>query len=392
MYSASVKKKCVDCGKMIPGVALDCVFCSARQPVDAPAGTAAVAGATAEVAADEPLSMQAEPSTSEEHARAEEAAIPSRTKLTGMMPAVRMPEDDDSKELSLSSEMDAEPEPDELGDPPPVTRPVPQPQPGQRAERPRASVPAAVRPYDRLSRGLMGAAGATLLLLFFLPWHGVSSWRLLEVLDGGEFIHQLFYLTGGATLLLTALLPVPFTFRAVVGAMVAALPVLLGAGNILAGWRGLVAGIAILALPATNLCRAQVKSSGVARLLVAGAVLAIAGLYLIPESRVMPLGMVFQMMGAGEVTSFLMGLFTLIPLGFAALSLLGLLGRDLTDIGVLLAVLSLLWAPLLVGARGLVLDDSTQVYGAIALLVASATAALSLAQILSLAARSTRPA
>jgi len=98
-------------------------------------------------------------------------------------------------------------------------------------------------------------------------------------------------------------------------------------------------------------------------------------------------------MGAGEVTSFLMGLFTLIPLGFAALSLLGLLGRDLTDVGVLLAVLSLLWAPLLVGARGLVLDDSTQVYGAVALLVASATAALSLAQILSLAARSsTSPA
>ncbi len=384
MYSASVKKKCDGCGKMIPGVALDCVFCSARQPVDAPAG----ASVAREGVGTDDVARVAD---SEEPARPDESShsgIPSRTKLTGMMPAVMMPEDDDSKELSLSSEMVAEPEPE----PKAVTARAPISRPATRPQ-PRAANAAPARPYDRLSRLLMAAAGSVLLLLFFLPWHGVSSWRLLEVLDGGEFIHQLFYLTGGATLLLTALLPVPFTFRAVVGAGVAALPVLLGAGNILAGWRGLVAGIAILALPATNLCRAQVKSSGVARLLVAGAVLAIAGLYLIPESRVMPLGMVFQMMGAGEVTSFLMGLFTLIPLGFAALSLLGLLGRDLTDVGVLLAVLSLLWAPLLVGARGLVLDDSTQVYGAVALLVASATAALSLAQILSLAARSsTAPA
>ena len=391
MYSASVKKKCVGCGKMIPGVALDCVFCSARQPVDAPAGAPSVAAeAAGEELARTAESEEPSPSKPDEGSHSN---IPSRTKLTGMMPAVMMP-DDDSKELSLSSEMVAEPEPEPaphaatpVATHPPIARAAPR----QVAQA--AGAAPAGRPYDRLSRVLMGAAGSVLLLLFFLPWHGVSSWRLLEVLDGGEFIHQLFYLTGGATLLLTALLPVPFTFRAVVGAGVAALPVLLGAGNILAGWRGLVAGIAILALPATNLCRAQVKNSGLARLLVAGAVLAIAGLYLIPESRVMPLGMVFQMMGAGEVTSFLMGLFTLIPLGFAALSLLGLLGRDLTDVGVLLAVLSLLWAPLLVGARGLVLDDSTQVYGAVALLVASATAALSLAQILSLAARSsTSPA
>jgi hypothetical protein len=138
--------------------------------------------------------------------------------------------------------------------------------------------------------------------------------------------------------------------------------------------------------------RAKAKSSGAARALVALAVAAVAILYLAPIGSVVPIVGVFKMIFSGDIGPVVMGIFILIPLVFAALSLLGLLGRDLTDVGVLLSVLSLLWAPMVVALRGLLLEDGTQVYVAVALLWASATAALSLAQLLSLAAREPHPA
>jgi hypothetical protein len=54
---------------------------------------------------------------------------------------------------------------------------------------------------------------------------------------------------------------------------------------------------------------------------------------------------------------------------------------------VLLSVLILLWGPVMVALRGLLMDDGTQLYVAICLLWASAISAVSLAQLLSLAAR-----
>jgi hypothetical protein len=138
--------------------------------------------------------------------------------------------------------------------------------------------------------------------------------------------------------------------------------------------------------------RAKAKSSGAARLLVSLAVAAVAVLYVVPIGSVVPIVGVLKMVLSGDIGPVVMGIFILIPLVFAALSLLGLMGRDLTDVGVLLSVLSLLWAPMVVALRGLLLEDSTQVYVAVALLWASATAALSLAQLLSLAARDPRAA
>jgi hypothetical protein len=243
------------------------------------------------------------------------------------------------------------------------------------------------RPYSALARTIMGVGGAVLIALFFLPWHGVSSWQLLESLGGADFVRQLFYLTGGIVLFSSALLPVPFAFRAVIGATVAATPVLLGAGGMIEGWRGVVAALAILGLPATHLLRAKAKSSGAARGLVVIAVAAVGVLYLAPASGVVPIVWVAKMIFSGETWQAVMAVFILIPLVFAGLSLLGLMGRDLTDVGVLLSVLSLLWAPLVVALRGLMMEDGTQVYVAVALLWASATAALSLTQLLSLAAR-----
>jgi hypothetical protein len=238
-----------------------------------------------------------------------------------------------------------------------------------------------------LGRAVMGVGGAFMILLFLLPWHGASSWQLLETLSGADFVRQLFYLAGGLVLVATALLPLPFLFRAAVGASVAALPVLLGARGVLDGWRGVVAALAVVGLPATHLLRSRAQKSGAARSLVLAAVAAVALLYLAPASSVVPIIAVFKLMFSGSIGLFVMALLVLVPLVFAGLSLLGVMGRDLADMEVLLSVLILLWGPVIVALRGLLMDDGTQLYVAICLLWASAISAVSLAQLLSLAAR-----
>ena len=190
----------------------------------------------------------------------------------------------------------------------------------------------------------MGIGGALLIVLFFCPWHGVSSWQLLETLAGADFVRQLFYLTGGIVLVACALLPLPFVFRAAVGTGIAAMPVVLGAHGVIDGWRGVVAALAILGLPATHLLRSRAQSSAAARLLVILAVAAVALLYVLPVSSVVPIALIFKMMASG-LGAAIFAVFLLVPLVFAALSLFGVLGRDLTDIAVLLSVLILLWAP-----------------------------------------------
>jgi hypothetical protein len=107
---------------------------------------------------------------------------------------------------------------------------------------------------------------------------------------------------------------------------------------------------------------------------------------MVPIAQVVPIVGVVKMIFSGELGPAVMGVFILIPLVFAALSLLGLLGRDLTDVGILLSVLILLWAPVVVALRGLLMEDGTQLYIALALLWASAISGLSLAQLLALAA------
>jgi hypothetical protein len=103
-------------------------------------------------------------------------------------------------------------------------------------------------------------------------------------------------------------------------------------------------------------------------------------------SSVVPIAFVFKMIASGSLGYAVLGVFVLVPLIFAGLSLVGVMGRDLTDIGALLSVLILLWAPVTVALRGLMIDDGTQLYVAVALLWASATAALSLAQLLAVTA------
>ena len=400
-----MKKKCVGCGKQIPSVALDCVFCSTKQPLEGEVVVIDRAAASSTdptqlertgdaSAAQQPLlgmptgELNAVVAGFNEHANGESAAtgngvhdpapasangqpaMPSQARLTAAMSAIVLPPETEEVAAASSAAVESK------------RASLPDPREGlARDEAPEE------QPFLNLARTVMGVGGVVLIALFFLPWHGVSSWQLLETLGGPDFVRQLFYLTGGIVLLTSAVLPLPFAFRALIGASVAATPVLLGAGGMLEGWRGVVAALAVLGLPATHLLHSKAKSSTAARALVMVAVAAVMVLYLVPISSVVPIVGVIKMIFSGEIGPAVMGIFILIPLIFAGLSLLGLMGRDLTDVGVLLSVLSLLWAPTVIALRGLLLDDGTQLYVATALLWASATAALSLAQLLSLAAR-----
>ena len=384
----SDKKTCVACAKQIPSVAVVCVFCSATQPSTDPELAQAPAPApeptpeavdTAGPTAGGP-SLAAQPSSQVSKHATDPTLIGLRASDVAAEVA-KAPNGVDHRQSTVdSSAAPSVPEPTDEA----VEEPAAPEVRDARLSTVDAQLPA--EPWGPLGRLVMALGGAVLVALFFCPWHGVSSWQLLETLAGAEFVRQLFYLTGGIVLLAAAILPLPFVFRATVGTLVGAMPVLLGAGGVLEGWRGVVAALAVVGLPAAHLLRARAQRSPATRLLVLAAVAAVLLLYLVPSASVVPIAAVFKMMGEGAMGAVL-GLFVLIPLVFAGLSLLGVLGRDLTDIGVLLSVLILLWAPAGVALRGLLIEDPTQLYVGVGLLWASGTAALSLAQLLSLAAR-----
>jgi hypothetical protein len=392
----SAKKNCAACGKQIPDVAVVCVFCSAKQPAadpelaepaaaEATAATAVAAGETASARVSQ--SHQTDPTLLGIKASDVEAALKDKAVSE---PAPTVNGGSNGASATTMAKLA------EATSQAPVEAPAATPMATGEGEIPEPTVEAPqittkripmveAEPWGGLGRLIMGIGGGVLIALFFCPWHGVSSWQLLETLAGADFVRQLFYLTGGIVLVASALLPLPFLFRAAVGACVASMPVLLGAGGVIEGWRGVVAALAILGLPATHLLRSRAQSSSAARLLVMAAVTAVALLYVLPVSSVVPIALIFKMMGSGFGAA-IFAVFLLVPLVFAGLSLFGILGRDLTDMAVLLSVLILLWAPVGMALRGIMIEDATQLYVAVGLLWASATAALSLAQLLSLAA------
>jgi hypothetical protein len=328
-----VKKKCVSCGKQIPSVALNCVFCSSRQPApdfsdidvlqDAVDRARSKSEARAAVSASGGLFDDDDPSSKTEHTLVGmriadlghlDETKPKETKDTNGSPA-QLRHTQAIPVVEKPPEPKLEPKPEPPKPAPPATETQP-PAPVAREEV------ASGLPWEMLGRVVMGIGGAFLMLLFLLPWHGASSWQLLETLSGTDFVRQLFYLAGGLILLVTAILPLPVLFRAGVGASIAALPVLLGARGVLDGWRGVVVALAMVGLPATYL-RSRAQKSQAARPLVLAAVAAVALLYL----------------------------------------------------------------PVMLTLRGLSMDDSTQLYVGVSLLWASTISAVSLAQLLSRAAR-----
>ena len=395
----SAKKTCAACGKQIPDVAVVCVFCSATQPSADPELVD-----PAEAAAQEVVSKHAtDPTLIGIKASDVQAALQEKVDRRPAGHRERQQRRGGGAaggDLGRADGGDGERGDGERGDGERGDGERGDGERGDGGEIPEPTVEAPTtrrvplveaEPWGGLGRLIMGIGGGVLIALFFCPWHGVSSWQLLETLAGADFVRQLFYLTGGVVLVACALLPLPFVFRAAVGTAVAAMPVLLGAAGVMDGWRGVVAALAILGLPATHLLRSRAQSSAAARLLVMAAVAAVVLLYLLPVSSVVPIAFILKMMASGFGAA-IFAVFLLIPLLFAALSLLGVLGRDLTDIAVLMSVLILLWAPVGMALRGIMIEDAAQLYVAVGLLWASATAALSLAQLLSLAAARPRSA
>ncbi len=370
-----MKKPGVGCSKQIPEAALHCVFCGAKQASADSASEVASAddvpsslGEALRRAADGPPA----PATSEAPAHPSKAGVT----LLGLKV-----DDVQAAIAAHAARADAPVTPIPLDPTPARGLPV-------LGEAPRPSAPAAWPSRARGARCVrlvMASGGVVLIALFSLPWHGVGSWQLLETLAGADFVRQFFYLSGGAVLFATAVLPVPNLFRAVVGVLVASLPLVLGAEGMVAGWRGVGAALVIVSLPATHLVRTlrSGRLDARARTLVMLAAASVAVIYLVPVSQVVPLVYVARMLSSASVGPTVVGLFISIPLVLAALSLLGALGRDLASVAVLLAVLILLWAP---AAVLLFVDDGTQLYLALALLWTSAIAALCLAQVLTLGA------
>ena len=357
-----MKKSCAGCGKQIPEAALHCVFCGAKQDTgpDEASATGQVGG--------------------EEHPESTEpqAAASSRAGVTQLgLRAVSLNAEDDAAEDAASTSGAVPNAPISLDATPVRGLPV-------LGELPRRSEPVVRPPVPFVwpARLLLALSGATLLVLFSLSWHGVTSWQLLETLTGSDYVRQLYLLGGGVVLLATALLPVPVYFRAVIGATVGAVPLVLKFQSMLTGWHGVVAGLAIILLPATHLLRAPRGASfdRLGRLLVVLSAVAVALVYVVPISSVMPVVYVGRMLGSLSVSHTVVGLFVGIPLLLAVLSLLGALGRDLASVAVLLSLLILLWPP---AAVLIFFADSTQYYVSIAILLTSTTAAVCAAQALS---------
>lgn len=358
-----MKKACVGCGKQIPEAALHCVFCGAKQP-----SGPSVQDASEDAPASGETPVAAPPPSA------------SKTGVTLFNLSVAEIERETADPAPSPPGVDqATPVrglPVIVEDPTPVER--------------RRADPPTMPPYSHLSRALLGVSGVVLLVLFHLPWRGSTSWRLIETLTGVDFVRQLYYLAGGAVLLLTAILPVPLPFRALIGAAVGGVPLVLGLSSMLSGWHGIFAAIAVIALPATHLLRAPRGAAfdGLGRGAVLVAALAVGSVYLLPISSVMPVVYLARLLGSMSVTHTVLGLFLGIPLLLAALSLLGSLGRDLGSVAVLLSLLILLWPP---AAVLIFFTDGTQFMVGTAILLTSTSSALCTAQLLSLFALGGRP-
>ncbi len=377
-----MKKPCAGCGKQIPQAALHCVFCNTKQE----SGDATSSGDGWQLGDSAP---DVPPSETQAPTPAPQAA-PIHSSKAGVT-LIGLRTEDVQAAIAAEAAARAAAAADPMGGAPIAPMPLDLtpvrglpvvPDPGSVA--PTADADGAL-PYGPLVRLVMASGGLVLIALFFMPWRGTSSWQLLETLPGTDFVRQLYYLAGGAILFATAVLPVPLAFRATIGTLVASLPLILGAEGFLSGWRGLVGALAVIALTATHLVRTR-KGAVVdrrARALVVAAAVFVALIYLVPVASVVPLVYVGTLLGSMSVGGTIVGLFIAIPLVLAGLSLLGALGRDLTSVAVLLSVLILLWAP---AAALIFLGDGTQLYIALALLWTSIVAALSLAQLLVLAA------
>lgn len=277
---ASPRKPCKKCKKQIPAIALDCVFCGAKQEAPPLEELLPAALTRAKETAARVEAAQAEAQASGTDLSSDFAdSFSTEPTLVGLKVAdlaalgIGAPQPSKSHQSESSSDsLYGDPAPSNAaksvfgdpvqpqqakGTPPPSTKvtqamqavqPAPKAEPadGKAAAKAKAEptkpeagkaaakveagksaeAGAAARPMP-LSQTVSIGAGALLIVLFFLPWGGATSWQLLEHLGGRQFIRQFWYLAGGLTLVAAGGLPVPAQFRRVAIAAFAA-PLVLG--------------------------------------------------------------------------------------------------------------------------------------------------------------------
>ena len=151
-----------------------------------------------------------------------------------------------------------------------------------------------------------------------------------------------------------------------------------------AGGAGLAAAAVVLVLPGALLLRARVTGSRAARLLVGAAVALALAVYLVPYEGVVPLRAVWGLLTSGSLTDALIGVFFLLPLGLASLTLTAFAGEASTGYGTLWACLVLLNASAAVVIAGRLREELSLVHLGIGLLAAGSAAAVGVADLLDL--------
>lgn len=260
---APPRKPCAKCNKKIPAIALDCVFCGAKQ---APPPLEELLPAALQKAKETAAKVEASGGDATEFAD----AFSTEPTLVGLkvsdlaalgIGAPQPSQGGGAADLPPIAPVDKKPEPVAKAAEPaprPAEKPADKPQqkapppstkitqatpalvekPPEKAPDKRPAPAALAETIARVTKQSALLGGAVLLILFFMPWNGASSWQLLETLGGGAFLRQFHYLTGGLTLALAGLLPLPTRFRAAVILGVGVAPLLVFDDG--SAWRGLV--------------------------------------------------------------------------------------------------------------------------------------------------------
>ncbi len=377
-----MKKPCVKCNKQIPTSALNCVFCSARQPPPPldeilsgldklPKGDDD--GFSDDLAASyatEPtlvgFSMQALAEASAKR----DAGVSSAAKSEPVKPAT--PATEPAKRAAAES-----------AKAPPAKEPVPAPIKDARPAPVAASAPVApdsqpvlrrrkASASEQRARRMLQLGGVALLLLLGLPMGSISSWDRLQVLCGAPYLAFYGCLVSAVFFVLISFFPLDRFSRFGLAALLGILVVALNGWGIAGAWQSLV-GAAVVGVLATQLL-GQPSSLLPGRLAAGVALL----LLILPGPHGMPIVGAFHMLSGGSHGRALLGLVLLLPPVLAGLALLPEppLGRRL------LAALVVSWAPLALLISGYLVGDELQMRLSFGVLGASVLAVVSLEEAL----------
>ncbi len=372
-----MKKPCVKCNKQIPASALNCVFCSTRQPPppldEILAGLDRLPkGDDDDFSDDLAASYATEPTLVGFSMQALAEASAKRDLELGRTPpastlAFSAPGKSVAKpEPTTPAVAVATTEPERPKEAPAV------PPPPQRA--PESAPRAARRPSaaEQRARNLLRLGGGAVLLLLLLPAGTVSFWDRLQVLCGSSYLAFFGCLASSLFFVLVSILPLDRFRQFGLAALVGILVVAVNGWGVAGAWQSILGSVAVGVLAtqllegAPNIMATRV-AAGVAVLLI-----------FIPGPHGVPLMAAVHMLSGGNHARALLGLLLLLPPLLGALALIPEppLGRRL------LAALVVAWAPAALLTAGLLVGDELQVRLAFGVLCASVLTVVALAEVL----------